>query len=186
MIGKSLGRVSRPPRSAVPAAKFPHGHPIRGHQLVPRFRPAAECGDFPCRCSPFVPVDSEERPPFDASVNDLPSPEALGGKTPAPPANYRPHFRRDSGKLTRLRWLPEPRAWPGRRMPRTRSDRPEPIPSRVGFHPRNPFPNGLRDGPSSVWFEGGVYARRWPDREGQHLQFPGDCWRRLAGSGAAR
>jgi hypothetical protein len=50
--------------------------------------------------------------------------------------------------------------------------------SRAGFAPRliraSRSPTGLAPDSKSVWFEGGVYARRKADREGQHLQFAGD------------
>ena len=82
------------------------------------------------------------------------------------PANYRPQVWRRSGKLSRSRRLPEPRASPGRRARRTRFDR---APAARSVPQR--FANRAQE---CVWFEGGYMPVASATGKGNIYNSPGN------------
>ena len=133
-------------RSAL-GVKFPHRHTVRGVQGVGRFGPAAARDNFPCCRVPVMPVDLAGRPPTRRDPSTHLPPRRWAGRHQRLPANYRTRSRSRSGKLSRSRRLPEPRALPGRRWSRSCRVGLKPDGFRDGTGSCDPFPNGSHSNP---------------------------------------
>ncbi len=184
MNGKSLCRVSPVPRAGVRSRSrsCPTGTRIDGRGCSP-----VRLGDGSRRLPRVVAVRLCRSKPENGHpiVRDLRRlthpPRRRAGRHRRLPATIDHAPRHRSGKLPGTRRLPEPRAAPGRRTPRTR-DRPasagqiarrapaaRSVPQRVAYHGRG-----------ACRFEGGYMPAGGRDREGQDLQFAAECPRRLA------
>ena len=172
MIGKS--RVACPVRRAgVAGAEFPTGTRSRP-QSAPRFDSGGDRAQLPLPPRSACAGRTRRTASDSARLATHLSPEAPSGKTPAPTSQLSTTapapFRKT---LAESRRLPELRASPGRRLPRTRSDRRKPGRSRARAIALTRSPTGSRPASRACGSRAAYMPAREADREGQDLQFAG-------------